>query len=163
METTDLWIWGAAGAVALFLWLRSLNEQRPEMPEQAEDPDRDLELERSALKRYRVEEDWEGDFEGVPYAVEVMDGETFTVSIALEGKLSKPLEINGRESFPAGPWDDARDADIRGLLKEGATYIDIGVGTDWVAAEIPIKAKRLERDRAERVAAHLIRLRRASA
>ncbi|MFZ2302543.1 MAG: hypothetical protein WAW10_11835 [Gallionella sp.] len=111
-----------------------------------------------------------GVYNGVEYVAEEL-GEvvfenifepTVTVHIRTETwQVKQPMEVNARKKRPAIAHD-RRAADINSLLDYGATYIDIGYNTDWVAAEFPLSRVTMDRDLAEHVVGCLVRLRNSS-
>ncbi|MDO8464527.1 MAG: hypothetical protein Q7S46_04635 [Gallionella sp.] len=111
-----------------------------------------------------------GVYNGVEYVAEelgeVVLGNVFepTVTVHIEAKtwpIKQPTEINARKKRPVIAHDH-RAADINSLLDYGATYIDIGYNTDWVAAEFPSSRVTMDRGFAEHVAECLVRLRNSS-
>lgn len=111
-----------------------------------------------------------GVYNGVEYVAEEL-GEvvfenvfepTVTIHIGAETwQIKQPLEINARKMRP-DIAHDRRAADINSLLDYGATYIDIGYNTDWMAAEFPLSRVTMDRDLVEHVVACLVRLRNSS-
>ena len=111
-----------------------------------------------------------GVYNGVEYVAEVL-GEvvlenifepTVTVHIGAENwQIKQPMEINARKKRPVMAHD-RRAADINSLLDYGATYIDIGYNTDWVAAEFPLSRVTMDHGLVEHVAGCLVRLRNSS-
>lgn len=108
-----------------------------------------------------------GVFNGVEYTAEELgdidfgNGSEPTVTVHIDakaGSIKRPMEINAREIRPAIAHD-SRAADINSLLDCGATYIDIGHNTDWVAVELPLNRATIDQDLVEYMAGCLIRIR----
>lgn len=111
-----------------------------------------------------------GVYDGVEYAAEELgyidlgSGSEPIVTVHIDakaGSIKRPMEINAREIRPAIAHD-LRAADINLLLDCGATYIDIGHNTDWVAVELPLSRVTLDRGLVEHVVGCLIRIRNIS-
>lgn len=108
-----------------------------------------------------------GFYEGVEYAAEELgdidlgSGSEPTVTVHIDakaGSIKRPMEINAREIRPVIAHD-SRAADINSLLDSGATYIDIGHSTDWVAVELPLSRATIDRSLVEHTVGCLIRIR----
>ena len=108
-----------------------------------------------------------GIYNGVEYSAEDLGDIDFgngyepTVTVHIDAKtrpIKQPLEINAREKRPVIAHDH-RVADINSLLDCGATYIDIGYNTDWVAVELPSNRVTIDQGLIENVVGCLIRIR----
>jgi len=108
-----------------------------------------------------------GIYDGVEYTAEEL-GEVVlensfepTVTVHIDAKawpIKQPMEVNARKIRPVIAHDN-RAADINSLLDCGATYIDIGYSTDWVAAELPLNRVTIDRDLVEHMVGCLTRIR----
>lgn len=108
-----------------------------------------------------------GVFNGVEYVAENLGdidlGSGFEPSVtvhigATTRSIKRSLEINAREKRPVIAHD-GRAADINSLLDCGATYIDIGYNTDWLAVELPSNRVTIDQGLIENVVGCLIRIR----
>ncbi|MBI5626394.1 MAG: hypothetical protein HY935_04235 [Nitrosomonadales bacterium] len=108
-----------------------------------------------------------GVYNGVEYAAEYLGdidlGKGFEPSVTVHidanaGSIKRPLEINARKQRLVIAHD-SRAADINSLLDSGATYINIGYNTDWVAVELPSNRVTIDKGMIENVVGCMIRIR----
>lgn len=111
--------------------------------------------------KWQIPKPCTGVYNGIEYTVELLgsgeSGPVITVYINLSALLSQRLEINARKDRPS--ISDKRAVDINALLDLGANYIDISFNTNWIAAEVPVSRANVDKNLAEKIVEHLIRLR----
>ncbi|MBI5439224.1 MAG: hypothetical protein HY936_09820 [Nitrosomonadales bacterium] len=159
-----------AGAVALLLFLNYLFKPKVEVDAQinkksyVSEPHANFDMFATDAKIFKP---ITGVCNGVEYAAENLgdidlgSGYEPLVTVHIGAKtqpIKWPLEINAREQRPVMAQDN-RAEDINSLLDCGATYIDIGYNTDWVAVELPSNRVTIDISLIENVVGCLIRIR----
>ena len=161
-----------AGVAAFLLLLKFFkpevdNNLQPDVTPYVKKPSPRFDMFAAGAKGF---EPFTGVYDGVAYTAEELGDidlgsgpePTVTVHIgAKAGSIKRPMEINAREIRPVIAHD-SRAADINLLLDCGATYIDIGYNTDWVAVELPLSRATIDRSLTEHMVGCLLRIKKNS-
>ena len=95
-------------------------------------------------------EPWQGAVAGINYSATSYDWETVTIVFALDEALKRAMEINARNGKPETVLAEFSQ-DVKALLDLGANYVDIGLNTNRMAAEISFAHIDVDKVLAEKV------------